>query len=485
MATLKSNPIVYTPEKLVVKMLDIAKYTEDNIVGFKILENSFGNGAFLTEIVKRYITEARRLGLNNEEIIIGMESDIHGIEKNEELFNECIHLLNQITEAQGLGKIKWSFMNKDTLSFSSIIRYHYIVGNPPYITYSAQKAVDREYIRSTFRTCREGKADYYYAFIEHSVNQLAVGGKLVYIVPTNMFKTRFGACLRDYIKNDLVEIYDYKSTPLFKDVETSSIILTSSTILHIEKNSDTSSLKYWDMSVKKPKYRIIEKENLNSKWVFDEGKYDFHASLIFSDYFKVFNSIATLLNRAFIISGNVNEHGDEYVLEADILRETVSPRTAKQDICERIIFPYKIKAGIVSGYEEEIFRMEFPLAYEYLNMYRNELNERKSDKKAKWYEYGRSQAIGHMNQPKIMLSTVVTGNVNAVMLNEDVVPYSGLVVTQQGHYPLEVAQKLLSSDLFLEYVQAVGINVSGKSMRISARDINKFRFTEELLNKFI
>ena len=46
---------VYTPKFLVDIILDHTEYTSyDNIVGKHIIDNSCGDGAFLTEIVSRY-----------------------------------------------------------------------------------------------------------------------------------------------------------------------------------------------------------------------------------------------------------------------------------------------------------------------------------------------------------------------------------------------------------------------------------------------
>ena len=44
---------VFTPDNLVELILDEIKYDSEKILGKKILEPSFGNGAFLKTIVKR------------------------------------------------------------------------------------------------------------------------------------------------------------------------------------------------------------------------------------------------------------------------------------------------------------------------------------------------------------------------------------------------------------------------------------------------
>ena len=49
-------------------------------------------------------------------------------------------------------------------------------------------------------------------------------------------------------------------------------------------------------------------------------------------------------------------------------------------------------------------------------------------------------------------------------------------------YNLDDAINILSSKEFFEYVMQVGISVSGKSKRITSKDINNFRFKEMWIN---
>ena len=44
-----------TPEKIVVMILDDIGYAGDKVLTKKIMEPSFGDGAFLSEIIKRII----------------------------------------------------------------------------------------------------------------------------------------------------------------------------------------------------------------------------------------------------------------------------------------------------------------------------------------------------------------------------------------------------------------------------------------------
>ena len=52
---------VYTPKWVVDNILDLVEYKKGNIIDKHIFEPSFGDGAFLVEIVKRFINEYKSI----------------------------------------------------------------------------------------------------------------------------------------------------------------------------------------------------------------------------------------------------------------------------------------------------------------------------------------------------------------------------------------------------------------------------------------
>jgi hypothetical protein len=53
---------VFTPIQNVIQLLDLATY-DSSLYGKKIIENSCGNGNILSEIVRRYILDAKKMDL--------------------------------------------------------------------------------------------------------------------------------------------------------------------------------------------------------------------------------------------------------------------------------------------------------------------------------------------------------------------------------------------------------------------------------------
>ena len=222
---------------------------------------------------------------------------------------------------------------------------------------------------------------------------------------------------------------------------------------------------------------------MNNKWVFNINNNIEQQNRVvrFGDYFKASNTIATLYNKAFVINNYIKEGNyiiteDNYKIEKAILKEAVSPRSLNSKTEEKIIFPYYFENEELRRYTEEDIKKKFPYTYEYLETHKVKLLERKSDISAKWYEYGRSQAISQSNKKKLLLSTVITKEVKVYDLSSDTIPYSGIYITSDEEN-LDRAKEILETEEFLQYVKDIGINASGESIRITSKDINNYVFS--------
>ena len=81
-----------------------------------------------------------------------------------------------------------------------------------------------------------------------------------------------------------------------------------------------------------------------------------------------------------------------------------------------------------------------------------------------------------MEQEKLLTSFVVTNKVNIYKLGSDVIPYSGIYITQKSQFSLKVAFELLNEERFFKYISNVGTPASGNSFRITANDIKNYKF---------
>ncbi|MEO5297088.1 Eco57I restriction-modification methylase domain-containing protein [Enterococcus cecorum] len=458
---------VFTPAHIVNKMLDEVNYTE-KLYGKTFLENSCGDGQILCEAINRYIIDCKNEGYSDENIILGLERDFLAIEFDKANYEKCIENLDALSKSYGFKSVNWNILNSDFLSLEIHEKFDFIIGNPPYVSYANIDFENRNFIRDNFESCKKGKFDYCYPFIELSLRYLNTGGKLVYLIPTNIFKNVFAKDLRELLKDKVTKILDYKTTKIFKNV------LTSSSIIICDLDKYKTSIDYYDVS--NNKYASIEKESLGEKWIFSENKEK--DKVLFSDYFLAATSVATLLNEAFVIKECKIYSDYFYVenmpIEKGIIRPAASPRSLSKEIQEFIIFPYEYVDGKLKRLEIEDMFNRYPYALKYLEKFKEKLNLRDSDANSKWFEYGRSQALDNLNQEKLLMSFIVTNKVNVYELGVNDIPYSGIYIVPKADLNLSVAKEILESDEFLKYVNDIGIYVSGSSLRITANDIKKF-----------
>lgn len=473
---------VFTPNKNVNELLDWCGYKE-NLYDKKIMENSCGDGHILQEVVRRYIKDGLRNRIPKYKIRDGLNNDIYAIEYDFEQYKKCKKNLNRILKQYNISNIKWNnVIQSDTLKTLDTNKFDYVVGNPPYIKYKSLSLDDREYIRSKFRTCKKGKFDYCYAFIEKSIDSLKDNGRMAYLIPSSIFKNVFANDLREFLKPHIIKIYDYTTTKLFnKDTnDQGTDRLVSSIIMIIEKNSNNNQIEYVD--VNKMKQIIIQKKELKGKWVFRNQLENGNRKKRFGDYFLASNTIATLFNDAYVIKEY--DEDEDYIypatggkIEKNILKDTISPKTFGREKMEKIIFPYFYdKDGNLIRYETNDFECKYTGACEHLRKYKKYLDNRKSDKNARWFEYGRSQALKSNNKEKLLISTVITNEVKTKILPENNIPYSGIYIIPIKDKTLHEADKILKSRLFYHYIEGKGINANGKSLRITSKDINDFLF---------
>jgi len=192
-----------------------------------------------------------------------------------------------------------------------------------------------------------------------------------------------------------------------------------------------------------------------------------------------------LLNKAYVINENMYDEIEGYykvgnfLIEKGTVMSTATPRTIRYGKVEKIIFPYKYINNRLIKYEENEFANLYPGTFSYLSQFKRELTERKSDKRSKWFEYGRTQALSGIKFEKLLISTIITDKVYIYRLGEDCIPYAGMYISlrdKNQESNLDFAKRILESENFIDYVKKVGINISGSSLRITSKDIEEFNF---------
>ena len=465
---------IFTPNDIVKDMLNHLGYT-DNLYGKTILESSCGNGQFLKEIVQRYIEDSKKHGLSRTKIKNGLGRDIFGIELDPVRYQECIDVLDALTDSYNLKRVNWQIKKADALREPYPFTFDFVVGNPPYVSYWDLEISEREYVEKNYTVCQFGAWDYSYAFLQDGFNRLNSTGKMAYIIPNSVFKTKSGRNIRALLQPYLVKILDFTTTNVFGKV------LTSPAIVVVDRTPQTPQIVYYDLSSNQQ--TVVDRATLDDEWLFVCQAQASGLTYRFGDYFRVATGVATQCDEVYVLA-DYSDDG-EYLLceggrvEKGAVRKAAKPKGKAKGTTEYIIFPYYYSEGELKRYSEETYKERFPYAYAYLESKKEKLDKRDADKSAQWFEYGRSQALAHINQNKLLLSTVITGRVRAYPLESDEVPYSGLFITmidRPDALSLTEAMAILASDEFLEYLKPRGINARGKSIRIIAKNIADYRW---------
>ena len=160
----KHSGQVFTPDFLVISILDYAGYTQGNILQKHVIDNSCGDGAFLCEITNRYCCDFIALHDSTNGLKEELEQYIHGIELDPIAYENCLYNLTTIASEHGVEDVKWNVLNTSALS---VTQYNgvmdYVIGNPPYVRVHNLED-DYEEVKS-FSFAQDGMTDLYYRMV--------------------------------------------------------------------------------------------------------------------------------------------------------------------------------------------------------------------------------------------------------------------------------------------------------------------------------
>ncbi len=482
---------VYTPDWVVIEILNLVDYYGDNILAKKILEPSCGDGAFLKEIVKRYIKQGCENKLSIKKIVYGLENYIHGIELDKVEYDKCIDNLNKITnELLGLDNIKWNIHNKNTLHLYNNLKkeFDYIVGNPPYIRVHNLDVDTRKFIKEKF-SYSEGTIDIYLCFFEMAFFMIKPDGKIGYITPNSYLHNKSYNKFRDFLKRNkaIHTLTDFKANKIFKGYST----YTAITI--IEFNSNRDSFMYNELI--NNEIKTVNDINFNEldlkEWSFTDKKnenfikdLDKNKNTFIGELFDVQYGLATMRDKIFIGKIKAHEKNNKLVyfndslIELDILKNCIKGSTFKgvYDEKDKIIFPYKKISNKYIPIPEDELKYNYPHCYKYFSEKKEELLARDLDKNSIWYEYGRSQGLQSINNEKIILSTLVNDKINFHKVPADFLMYSGIFITKKNKFiDWNVIENILSSEEFYRFIRITGKDFSGGYKSISSKQIKNYK----------
>jgi hypothetical protein len=302
-----------------------------------------------------------------------------------------------------------------------------VIGNPPYVRVQGLKSnyEDESKLYEAKYCSATGKYDLYALFLEMSFKMLNSNGKLSYILPHKFLISDFGSGLRGFLaENKAVEsLLHFGSEMVFEDASTYTCIITLShnneklnfksispknifdEIIFDDINYEKLGSDKWSLS-NQDTAKVLEKINLQPLKVKD----------VFA---KIFTGIQTSGDDIFMLRGSIvndsfkgysKKLNQEVILESHLMKPILKGQDIKRnrplETNLYIIYPHFINTNNETKVLEEMdFSNKFPLAYEYLLNFKDELITKKIKYKTNpkyWYSLHRAREIKIFENEKIV-----------------------------------------------------------------------------------
>ena len=456
----KTHGRIYTPDYIVLNIFDLSGYKGKNILRKHVIDNSCGDGAFLTLIVKEYCNEFLKQSSDTSLLQKELETYIHGIELDEVEANKCKENMKNV------GRLFDVTFNPDVIAANTLDvhcfdgKMDFVLGNPPYVR--VHNLGDSYSQIKSFKFAEGGMTDLYITFYEVGLNMLNKNGVLSYIAPSSWFTSVAGTNMRNYFKQHslIKSICDLKHFQPFN-----ATTYTCITTLSFNKNDEIKyylydgcrkcpvfieKLSYDDICIDNSFY-FASKDNLKTlRRILETDKKD--------DGVEVKNGFATLADGIFI--SNKFDFSSKWIIPI------YKASTGQWKEC---IFPY-FDGKLVSIDELKKDKKLF----DYLSSFEDSMSKRSLDVGTPWYGFGRSQGIIDVAEKRIAINSLVRSvdDIKLQIIEPGSGIYSGLYILTK--LPIETIATYLKNEEFVKYVSLLGKYKSGGYYTFSSKDIKKY-----------
>lgn len=498
------NGAVYTPNYIKDYIVDetLGKFPDSELANIKIADIACGTGAFLYTVAQKIKAKSSK---TYSEIF---NENIYGLDISDYTIQRAKILLSLLAVSNGEDEIGFNFNLEigNALSFcwkeKNIDGFDAVIGNPPYVR-AKNLSDENKKLLSNWEVTKTGNPDLYIPFFEIGLENLKSDGILGYIT-VNTFKRSVNArSLRDYFKRNQFDlsILDFGSSQVFKNKSTYTCIV------FVEKKK-SNSIKYQKVTIdniqnKKVKsftninYKLLKNKKgwiLNKPTVLETISKIESKGIPLGEKFPIRNGLATLSNDIFIFKPVdedekyfYHQNGKLHKIEKEICRDIIKPNRLKNeseitDLKEQIIFPYyqnNENTGKKEVFDEDFFKANYPNAYSYLKGNKEQLlnRDKGKNKKYKWYEFGRTQALNDFG--KKLLFPYMAGQPYFVYSDQkDLLLYAGYAVYFDSERELKVLKRILESDIFWYYIKQTSKPYSGNFFALAKNYVKDFGVCE-------
>jgi len=476
----QTNGAVYTPkaikEFIILRSLNEVQRPIEKIIGADI---SCGCGAFLFSLANRIYQKS------NNSIKDIIENQLFGLDINESSIERTKILLTLLALKNGedYEEIQFNLFTANALEFNwksvAAIKenkgFDLIVGNPPYVRAKNLDIISKKLLKN-WQVTKSGNPDLYIPFFEIGYKNLNEQGILGYITVNSFYRSVNARSLRTYFQAHKIglKIIDFGHEQIFANKLTYTCICFLSKTRNNNVLFTKANLRSLN-DIDNKDYTLISYDSLNSHrgWLLSNPKAIENIQKIercgkpLGKSYLIKNGIATLSNNIYIFKPieedkqyfTFQKDGTIYKVEKEICRDIIKPNILKYEhqipkIKEKVIYPYTNGITPLSLLEENVLKEKFPLAYKYLNNYKDRLAKRDKGNGdyGAWYAFGRTQAL--TDKGLKLLFPYMSKHPHFVFTDQkELLIYCGYAIFSESKEELLILKKLLESDVFDYYMQ--------------------------------
>lgn len=470
----KENGVIYTPKYIADYIVKLTNPTLEET----ILEPSVGHGIFLFSLIDFMESKYQ---LNNTELKQWFESKVFANDITEKTIVELKTIITAFFEKKGIFNI-----NMDNIFATDSLFHDYsqntfdvVIGNPPYIRTKNLEESYLKKLRENFNSCSNGNVDIYYAFIDKFSTK---SKRFSFIVPNSYINNASAKTLRGQIFGSLNKVIDFKEKLIFENAR------TYTSIFLIENDKPNDRIEYSN-DINEASVFIEKDKMIKDIWNFSKNKFKSVVSKEEFEQLSFITPIATLRDSLYIIKhAELNndgyyekEHdGVKYLIEKEICVDLHKLTKLNEDSV--IIRPYN--GNVIMS--EEYISKTFPMAYQYLLVIKDLLNQRDKGKTSKydnWFAYGRKQGLNIKYDSNYLLVPIMTNtllNVDLKCDSKEFLISSGFCIESQNTALLNRIKDAINSKDFFLYLESVGKAWPGKHTYYSmtSKQLKSFIFND-------
>ena len=308
-----------------------------------------------------------------------------------------------------------------------------VIGNPPYLRVQGLREIyesKAKYYEKVYQSAT-GRFDFYVLFMESGYKLLAKKGILSYILPHKFINSDFGVGIRKFIydKKALLYLIHFGSESIFEKAKVYTCIIGLS----------QGNAQFLFAPIKPKDIGSFDFKSIPISVLSNVSRWDFQqtGSSVIMDKMKRMpyrmKDVISICSQGTVSMGDdlymLKGHfeGDYFIgfseqtkkevrLEKKILRPELKGEDVKRyeplHNSYWLIYPHHQVNGKTVPYEEMEMQNLFPLTYEYLLPFKDELIEKKIRYKTNpkyWYALHRSRDIQMFDQPKIITAEISLG----------------------------------------------------------------------------